>query len=511
MGVLTLYAIKSAICLAILYLPFTLLLRRETFFGFNRCGLLLIVILSIVVPCLDIPLWNISLDNILEHQRQAVVEVGMPVAVTGDVPATASQGVAIAHGWNWAHLLVYTYMIGWLVCLIVKGRQLYRLLRFIPSGCLWTDCHDGVTIYCHAGDVSAFSWMRSIVVGEADSAPDSPIMLHEMAHVRHGHSWDALFVALTEVLQWFNPCIWMLDTSLREVHEYEADDAVLRRGITARNYQLLLIKNAVRGSGYAFANAFNHSLLKKRITMMMKKKSSKWARMRLLYVVPATLIVLGAFASHRFVNQTAPLSNENAATVALPNQTSATSSTAMEKEELPNPEQEKPMNDVATEEMDTQTLPPMPINTLQDTSVVRASNGKQIYEVADEMPEYPGGMSALMGYLTSNVKYPKIAQEHNVQGRYIVRFCVTSEGKIENVEIARKPQGESLSEINVVGYSNEADSVEVNRRINQAKGLEALEEEALRVVKDMPDWKPGKVKGEPVNCLFNLPITFRLQ
>jgi len=516
MGAFTLYAIKSALCLAVLYLPFTLLLRRETFFTFNRVGLLLIIGLSLVVPCLNIPLWDFSLDGLLEQQRQAVIEVGMPAIVTGEKTAVVHQEATGGSGWNWAYLLVYTYFIGLVICLVLKGRQLYRLLRIIPSGCLWTDRHDGVAIYCHAGELGAFSWMRSIVVGEADSAPDSPVMLHEMAHVRHGHSWDALLVALVEILQWFNPCIWMLDISLREIHEYEADDAVLRRGITARNYQLLLIKNAVRGSRYAFANAFNHSLLKKRITMMMKKKSSKWARMRLLYVVPATMIVLGAFASHRFVSQTTSLGDVGGTPAphvdvvepsSSPKATDVDQSDLMEKEDVGNVEQESAIPDVKPETSDVQML----ISTLPDIGVVGTANGKQVYDVPEVMPEFPGGQASLLTYVSQNFRYPQIAYENGVQGRYVVGFCISSEGKVTDVEIARKPEGETLSEINVNALSQEADSVAVNKRINQAKAREALEQEAIRMVKSLPDWKPGMVDGKPVNCHYNMPITFKLQ
>lgn len=511
MGAFTLYAIKSALCLAVLYLPFTLLLRRETFFAFNRWGLLLIVVQSLVVPFLNVPLWDISLDGILEQQRQAVIEVGMPVAVRAGQTAVQGHQEVAGNGWNWAHLLVYTYVIGLVICLALKGRQLYRLLRFIPSGCLWTDQRDGVKVYCHAGEQGAFSWMRSIVVGEADSAPDSPVMLHEMAHVRHHHSWDALLVAMVKTLQWFNPCIWMLDISLREIHEYEADDAVLRRGITARNYQLLLIKNAVQGSRYAFANAFNHSLLKKRITMMMKKKSSKWARMRLLYVVPATMIVLGAFASQQFVNQTTPLTSEDVTPAIASHLVVTAQNDFKEKEDVVNLKQEEASSGVMQEASDTQMLSPMPINTLSDTSVVRTVNGKQVYDVPEVMPEFPGGMEALLKFLQQNARYPEVAKENGVQGRYVVGFCITSEGKITDVEIARKPEGESLAEINVNTWSNEADSVAVNKRINEAKGRQALEEEALRLVKSLPDWKPGMVGGKPVNCRYNLPVTFKYQ
>lgn len=515
MGALTLYAIKSALCLAVLFLPFTLLLRRATFFAFNRCGLLLIVILSLLAPCLNVPLWDFTMQDYLAQQRNAIVEVGMPVAATGEPSITAPRQAAGNAAFDWVHLLVYTYIVGFLTCLVLKAIQLYRLLRFIPSGCLWTDKHEGAAIYCHAGEVEAFSWMRSIVVGEADSSVDSPVLLHEMAHVRHHHSWDALFVAIVEVLQWFNPCIWMLDTSLREIHEYEADDAVLRRGISARNYQLLLIKNAVRGSRYAFANAFNHSLLKKRITMMMKKKSNKWARLRLLYVVPATLIVLGAFASRQFVAQPASPGGESQRS-ATPQQPSALNDVKDESDRVQMTEE---INKLQSQEATSKELAD-PSSTLQasttpeavgDTMPPKIINGKEVYGVAEVMPEFPGGMSALMTYLSQNVHYPAIAAENGVQGRYVIRFCITSKGKVTDVEIARKPEGESLSEITVTSFTNEADSLALTRRINEAKAREAMEAEALRVISSMPDWTPGYVKGNPINCLYNLPISFRLQ
>jgi hypothetical protein len=111
------------------------------------------------------------------------------------------------------------------------------------------------------------------------------------------------------MVQWWNPMCYMLGVSLRDVHEYEADSYVLRQGVSAQGYQLLLIRKAVgsgpslwSGSGtYAFANSFNHSLTKKRITMMKKSKSNPWMRARALYVIPVAALALSAFATPKFV------------------------------------------------------------------------------------------------------------------------------------------------------------------------------------------------------------------
>ena len=140
-------------------------------------------------------------------------------------------------------------------------------------------------------------------------------MQHERAHIRLYHSWDNLFVSFVEVLQWFNPCIWMLDSSLREVHEYEADAEVLNQGVALQNYQSLLIRKAIGTSSYAFANGFNHSLLKKRIKMMMKKKSNRWSCTKALYLLPVAAVTLAAFATPEFVEKSDAISESNLETL----------------------------------------------------------------------------------------------------------------------------------------------------------------------------------------------------
>ena len=155
-------------------------------------------------------------------------------------------------------------MIGAVVTFVIKIVQLLKMLVFMRKGCLWTSREDGVTVYCHARDVVPFSWTNRIVISERDyNESGREILLHEKAHVRCGHSADVCMVALCEVLQWFNPFVWLLSSSLSDVHEYEADAEVLRAGVNAHSYQMLLIKKAVGSSSYAFANSFNHSLLKK--------------------------------------------------------------------------------------------------------------------------------------------------------------------------------------------------------------------------------------------------------
>ena len=124
-----------------------------------------------------------------------------------------------------------------------------------------------------------------------------------MAHVHNRHSIDLLISDICIIFQWFNPTSWLLKQELQNIHEYEADETVIRQGVNAKQYQLLLIKKAVGTRLYSMANSFNHSKLKKRITMMLKEKSSPWARMKYLYVLPVAAITLTAFARPEISNE----------------------------------------------------------------------------------------------------------------------------------------------------------------------------------------------------------------
>ena len=335
MGAFTVYAIKSAICLALLFLPYTLLMRRDTFHAFNRTLLLSIVVLSLVLPLMK-PLSFLPqgemIPNPIESLEEGIEKMTLPLqplpvragsnhsadasSLDSDYtpPSQGGEGGGSLYSPSgevergadvplWPSILVLIYIIGVVGLLGWKILQLIRLYRYIPSNCLWKDTIDGITVYGHFDEVCPFSWMNSIVITDEDFKTNPSVMQHERAHIRLHHSWDNLFVSFVEVLQWFNPCIWMLDSSLREVHEYEADAEVLTQGVTLQNYQSLLIRKAIGTSSYDFANGFNHSLLKKRIKMMMKKKTNRWSCIKALYLLPVTAVALAAFATPEFAEK----------------------------------------------------------------------------------------------------------------------------------------------------------------------------------------------------------------
>ena len=109
-----------------------------------------------------------------------------------------------------------------------------------------------------------------------------------------------------------------------------------------------------------------------------------------------------------------------------------------------------------------------------------ASDEGEIFQVVEQMPEFPGGMQALMAYLSKNIKYPSVAQDNGIQGRVFISFVVNKDGSIVDPEVIK--------------------SVDA-----------ALDKEAMRVVKAMPKWNPGKQRGKPVRVKYTVPVLFRLQ
>ena len=275
------YIAECALCLALLYLPFWGLLRKDTFFQFNRFVLLAITVLSFILPWINIP----EITSQLAPSETISIQLEeINVMISGKV---------LSENISWKTILAIIYLSGAVTCLLYKMIDLVRLIRFIPRGCLWVHTENGIHIHCHAHDVVPFSWMNHIVISEKDYEENGHnILLHEQAHIACGHSWDVLWLSFVEVLQWFNPFVWMLSKEIQDIHEYEADLTVLRKGINARDYQLLIIQKVVGSGSYTFANNFNHSSLKKRITMMIKEKSNPWARLKYLYILPIAAICM---------------------------------------------------------------------------------------------------------------------------------------------------------------------------------------------------------------------------
>ncbi len=280
------YQGKAAIALAVFYMFYRLLLSKETFHRLNRIVLLGTAALSFVLPLCVITFKKVV---VLPAMKASSESYGGEMAETVAMAAEASEPI-------WPVILCSLFAAGALVVLIKTLVSIISIRRIIRSGSSQT-LESGETLIITETDTAPFSWMKFIVLSRVDyECGYTQILTHERAHIALRHSWDLLFTDLITTFQWFNPAIWMLRADLRALHEFEADDAVLRSGADIREYQYLLIRKAVSKSGYSVANSLNHSTLKQRITMMLNKKSSRMSAWKALYVIPLVGISLAATA-----------------------------------------------------------------------------------------------------------------------------------------------------------------------------------------------------------------------
>ena len=526
MGTFLVYILKSAVCLAMFYLFYRLLLSKETFHRFNRMALLGVMLLS----CL-LPLVKVTVEQASPVNAQVMSMEDLLLMYQWNSEAVVEEG---SRPFHWQEGLVLVYFVG-LFFVIVRhlwslGRMLY-LIRH--SRCERLD--NGIRLVVHRRKLAPFSWMRYIVISETDLKESGHhILVHEMAHIHHRHSWDLLLTEACAWLQWFNPAIWLLKQELQNIHEYEADEEVLRQEINAKEYQMLLIKKAVGARLYSIANSFNHSSLKKRITMMIRKKSNPWARAKYLYVLPLAAVTVAAFARPEISKPLDEISSVkvNDLSAVLETYADKNVSNPAEKTKLKMKvvdEKGEPIiaatvlvvnttNGTITDEngnftlevgtdqsiqvayigMSTvtmsvkdclkkadQTIVLTESDTKKDVKVVASApqtvvSDDQTFSVVEQMPEYPGGMRAGLEFMARNLRYPTKAQEAGKQGCVIVQFVVRKDGSLSDFKVLRPVDP-------------------------------WLDAEAIRVISTMPKWKPGMQDGKPVSVKFTLPVTFMLE
>ena len=462
MGILFVYILKSSVCLVVFYLFYRLLLSRETFHRFNRVALLSILLLSCLLPLVEV-----TVEEQTEvHQTMMTLEQWLMLADmmnTADTTDLQAEEVTV----TWIQVALLVYLAGILLFALRNGYSLLKLGGLLKSGrkenlSKYIDGGEKVTLIVHDRDIAPFSWMKCIVISEKDLDENGrEILIHELAHIQNRHSWDLLVADICIFFQWFNPASWLLKQELQNIHEYEADETVIEKGVDAKQYQLLLIKKAVGTRLYSMANSFNHSKLKKRITMMLKEKSNPWAKLKYLYILPVAAIAVTAFARPE-ISETA----EEISAVKVNDLTAIVEAKAIKSTEE--------SVQISTVSQDTVKVNYVP------TEVSRKLQGTAVFEVVEEMPEFPGGVDAMMEYLQKELRYPESAKEKGIQGRVTVQFIIDKEGNVTNSKVTR--------------------SVDKD-----------MDTEAIRLVKAMPKWKPGMQKGKAVAVKYTVPVVFRLE
>ena len=331
MEALLLYQIKVAFLVATFLLGYRLLLRSETFYGFNRIVLIIMALLSFALPFFQITRDTTMFGNLFERENnktktedvvsivpnQTVAETtSTAVVVNNDnsitVPAAtavqtemeentagsiAEQSSTQKNKTTLLTILCILYVIGVLFVLVKKAVSLWSMSRIIKKG-RYADRNDGCDVIESNQIPQPVNWMRFIVMPkEWLEHQNQSVWEHENLHARRWHSLDLLMADVISALQWFNPFVVVFRKELELVHEYEADKAVLDSGASARDYKIMLISAVASSRGFVMTNWLKQSNLKKRIDMMDKKQSRGINRLKVLFIPAIAYLFLFATAN----------------------------------------------------------------------------------------------------------------------------------------------------------------------------------------------------------------------
>jgi TonB family protein len=422
------YLIKVNIAIILLYGFYGLVSRNDTFFQWKRLLLLSVLVLSLLYP-----LWDISKQMIENNLFTQSVGNGtiFPTYYLHEVVVTAKSGHGSPAFFLSNHLpeiLSGTYFLVVSVLIIRMLIQIFGVVFLLIKA--EPEKINGQKIYRKKGLKTPFSFFGYIVL-DPDQYTESElqeILRHENTHVAQCHSADMMFAEIMCIVCWFNPFIWLMKREIRINLEYLADRSVIDSGCNTEHYQFHLLRLSYHKAAAKITNNFNDSPLKKRILMMNKKQTSLLGLAKYAFILPLVLALL-------LFNSLDAISGKN-------------------------------------------RLPAEPVADTQQ-KVVPEKKASEVYSRVEEIPLFPGGDQALLTYLKENLTYPASAVKDSIQGRVVIRFVITAEGKVEDAVIQK-----SLNP--------------------------ACDKEAVRVVLSMPNWIPGKQNGKAVDVYFNLPITFKL-
>ena len=471
--------VKVAVYLAAFYLVYSLMLSKDTTYGRNRAFLLLSLASALFFPL-------IAFQTIKPLDIQFFGKFLSEVFITASRNGNSDSVSALSMPGPLQ--VIYTiYIIGLAVSMFKFLIDFTNLLYLIAK----KKNRGSRIIRFHGFNTAGFSALGYIFINTRLSPEEAgEIIKHEQNHLRQNHFLDIIFIEIVKTIQWFNPVVYLLNRDLRAIHEFQADHDCISSGVPVVSYQSLLLSQVFKSKAFNLTNSFsNPSLIKRRMIMMTKKPTSALANMKLLLVVPVTAIVFLAISAYKEM----PISPEKQNGVnPIPEFSSVLTSDPSSKPSSSSPKQSasslkasknKSVPESVKYEVAPPPPPPPPPPPAED--LIDKTNNELIDEdipfvVVEQMPQFTGGPNELLRYIAQNTQYPESAKSNNVQGKVIIRFCVTAKGGVSQISVLK-------------GVSPDLDS------------------EAMRVVSTLPEFIPGKQGGVAVAVWYMVPIAFTLK
>ena len=511
------YVLQVNVGLLVFYLLYRGLLARDTFLGMRRLYWWAAWVLAFLYPLVELGVWGRT-----ETPLQ-VVMADYAEAMTVVVAAVAPEEAAT---WSWQDGVALLWAAGASALLLRMLVQLAVVCRLARRG-RKVEWH-GVRVLAVEEDNVPFSFFRWIFVqpGNHSEGELEEILAHEQAHVRQWHSLDVVVSELLCCLFWFNPAVWLAKRCVRQNLEFLADRAVVHSGFDRKNYQYHLLRLSYGVNIGQIVNNFNVSPLKKRIMMMNKKKSRHAGALKYALLLPvAGLLVLSAnaeavaetaenvvahwTADDGQVRMTGVVVDENGkplpgVTVVIKGSMLGVATDAEGRFEIVSPEGKtlvftyvgRKTQEVAFDAGTTDIKVVMPVEDVELNPLVAADVESilnqaadstkdevvsvwqdEFFKVVEDMPQFTDGN--IFDYLAQHVRYPEEAEKNGIGGMVYVQFVIDTTGKVVEPKVIKSVSPE-------------------------------LDAEALRVVSEMPAWKPGMQRGKPVRVSFTLPVIFKL-
>ena len=388
METLILYIAKVNIALAVFYLLYVLLLRKDTFIRLRRYYFITAIIFSLAYPLFTVT----ALGNLMDFRSKApetetfvmMGELSMGEMIIEDVEQapTPIDWTAIATNILLAGIVCLSLRFVWQLCSII------RIRRKSEKKALF-----GQFVYHLADEITPFSFFKWIFIHTENHSEEElrQILLHEQTHAHQWHSIDVMLIEMVRILFWYNPTVWLMKRDMAINLEYLADNAVLQEGIDTQQYQYHLLQLTYQESAVQIVNNFNVPQLKQRIIMMNSNKSPMRKLAKYLSVLPLALLLIMANSMYAQANET-----------------------------------QEPQKEIAPP-------PPPPPQDPQK----KESKSDEIFVVVEKQPSFKEGVKTMMQFIEKEMKYPLIAKENGIQGRVIVNYVIEKDGAISDVQIVR--------------------------------------------------------------------------
>ena len=534
------YFLKVNVAIALFYAFYRLFFYKDTFFAWRRTALMCFFAVSAAVPLFNIQTWIVQQEPMVAmadlYAAVVLPEITLTPQPQMDWKQLLVQGIGIVY-WLVVALLALRF--------VVQLAGIFRLARRCPVQEI-----DGTTVHLLPRAEGPFSFFRWIFVcpGAHSREELNEILTHERTHVCQWHSVDVLVGELACIVCWFNPFAWLMKREIRTNLEYMADEKVLETGYDSRTYQYHLLGLSHHKAAATIYNSFNVLPLKRRITMMNKRRTREIGRTKYLMFLPLAALLMIVSNIEAVARATQKIASEVIESV-KPDETAAVQSqsqgtvTTQPQTALTQPQQGKPekvtykgkLTDEAGNPLgDVQIITD---RKFQSTTVSTANtDGEFRVETSSEAGiifGYTGkdGRKLMRGYRADElakmdpdnlviVLIPVVSSPHEADPNVfevVEKMPEFPNGGMPGLmkylsDNIRYPEAAKVAgiqgRITVVFVVDKDGSI---TNVETLRGVDAeLDKEAIRVISSMPKWIPGMQKGKAVKVRYTVPVMFRL-